>query len=75
MEGPHIVMGFLVSLIPLLLSHQSPQRGRGRCSGVKSRPTHLRNLLVSGLVGAVEQALVWKSSSDSPHPPTPPIPN
>lgn len=30
MEGPQIVMGFLVSLIPLLLSHQSPQRGRGR---------------------------------------------
>lgn len=47
-EGPH---SLTVSLIPLW-------RGRGRCSGVRSRPTHLlRNLLVSHLVGVFEQAL------------------
>lgn len=45
---------------------------------MRSRSTHPRNLLVSGLVGAAEQALVWKSSSDSPPAPLhcpPPSPN
>lgn len=73
MEGPHRVMGLMVSLLPLLLSHQSPQ-GEGGALGEEQTRSPPRNLRVSQLVGAVEQALgPGRVAAASPSPP--PSPN